>query len=84
MSAVSGPGDGGPGLGLEAVLSERRRLISLAYRLLGSLAEAEDAVQETYGRWYGLTRLLIQAIRVRDHQQAMSVSPPTPGPEAAP
>jgi RNA polymerase sigma factor (sigma-70 family) len=37
-------------------MSERRQLISLAYRLLGSLAEAEDAVQETYARWYALTR----------------------------
>lgn len=28
------------------VMSERRQLTNLAYRLLGSLAEAEDAVQE--------------------------------------
>ncbi|HLK75676.1 MAG TPA: sigma factor [Streptosporangiaceae bacterium] len=42
--------------GLDAVMSERRQLINLAYRLLGSLAEAEDAVQETYARWYALTR----------------------------
>src|ERR1700761_2615995 len=35
-------------------MSERRQLINLAYRLLGSLAEAEDAVQEAYARWYGL------------------------------
>jgi RNA polymerase sigma factor (sigma-70 family) len=47
---------GPPDPGLDAIMSERRQLINLAYRLLGSLAEAEDAVQETYARWYALTR----------------------------
>ncbi|WP_205624291.1 sigma-70 family RNA polymerase sigma factor, partial [Amycolatopsis vancoresmycina] len=34
---------------------ERQQLIGLAYRLLGSVSDAEDVVQEAYGRWYALT-----------------------------
>jgi len=37
------------------VIGERRRLVSLAYRMTGTLADAEDVVQETYIRWYRLT-----------------------------
>ncbi|MFD9366231.1 RNA polymerase sigma factor SigJ [Streptomyces sp. NPDC060020] len=47
---------------LSAVVGERRQLINLAYRLLGSLAEAEDAVQETYTRWYAMSRQQQEAI----------------------
>ena len=62
MSTHSGPGDDGPDPGLSAIIGERRQLINLTYRLLGSLAEAEDVVQETYARWYTMSRQQQQAI----------------------
>jgi RNA polymerase sigma factor (sigma-70 family) len=51
----AGEGNGQVDPGLKAIMSERRQLINLAYRLLGSLAEAEDVVQETYARWYAMS-----------------------------
>ncbi|MFD7091163.1 RNA polymerase sigma factor SigJ [Streptomyces sp. NPDC059896] len=47
---------GTAGTDTDEIAGERRQLINVAYRLLGSLAEAEDAVQEAYARWYALPR----------------------------
>lgn len=38
---------------VERFEANRSRLVSLAYRLLGSAADAEDAVQDTFLRWHG-------------------------------
>lgn len=46
------------------MLDERRHLMSLAFRMLGTVAEAEDAVQETYLRWYRLSDAERDAIEV--------------------
>ncbi|MFF3443389.1 RNA polymerase sigma factor SigJ [Streptosporangium sp. NPDC002721] len=65
MTTPSEPSEAGDGRldpGLSAIVSERRQLINLAYRLLGSLADAEDVVQETHTRWYAMSRQRREAV----------------------
>ena len=54
MTTGSAAGDDQADPAVRVITGERRQLVSLAYRLLGSLADAEDAVQEACARWYGL------------------------------
>jgi RNA polymerase sigma-70 factor, ECF subfamily len=49
-----------------ALIGERRHLSSLAFRMLGTVTEAEDAAQETYVRWYRM-----------DQAERTVASPPT-------
>jgi RNA polymerase sigma factor (sigma-70 family) len=60
VTSCQPPGDAAPGPG--TVASERRQLTSVAYRLLGSMTEAEDVVQETFARWYALSPAQQQSV----------------------
>ncbi len=45
---------------IDAFEAERPRLLGLAYRLLGSLADAEDVVQEVWLRWAAVDQQSIE------------------------
>ena len=53
------PCQGGP-VRADQFERHRRYLTGLAYRMLGSLAEAEDAVQEAYIRWHRTEKASIE------------------------
>jgi len=46
--------------GLSAFIAVRSRLFGIAYRMLGSAAEAEDVVQDVWMRWQSTNRNAIQ------------------------
>ena len=76
--------------------TERPRLLGLAYRMLGTIADAEDVVQEAWLRWQSAdpasvdrpeawlttvtTRLALDAIRSRSRRRESYVGPWLPEP----
>ena len=48
-----------PDDGLSVFISMRRRLFGIAYRMLGSAAEAEDIVQDAWMRWQTTDRSVV-------------------------
>ena len=80
----------------DAFEAQRPRLQRLAYRMLGSLAEAEDAVQDAWPRWAGaerdeivdpaawlvrvVTRLCLDRLRVARARRETYVGPWLPEP----
>lgn len=55
--------EGEPDHSLRSMVEERRTLLNLAFRMLGSSYDAEDVVQETYTRWYALPEAEQREIR---------------------
>jgi RNA polymerase sigma-70 factor, ECF subfamily len=63
MIAMSESGMNGQMLSAEVFEAQRPRLVSVAYRMLGSVAEAEDVVQEAWLRWDRTERSEIVDVR---------------------
>ena len=60
MHSMSSPEMNGCDDGLAAFVTARRRLFGIAYRMLGSAAEAEDVVQDAWLRWQTTDRSVVE------------------------
>src|ERR1700712_713105 len=52
-----------PGVATETFVAHRNLLFTVAYEMLGSAADAEDVLQETWLRW-----VKVELEQVRDHR----------------
>jgi RNA polymerase sigma-70 factor (ECF subfamily) len=84
----------------DAFEAERGRLVGLAYRMLGSMADAEDVVQDAWLRWRRtdpasiersaawlttvVSRLALDRLRSAQHQREVYVGPWLPEPVLGP
>jgi hypothetical protein len=59
MTTPTGPAGGGPDPGLSAIMNERQQLINLAYRMLGSLAEAVNGQPGLVAQLDGVTVVVV-------------------------
>ncbi|MDB6108055.1 MAG: polymerase sigma factor SigJ, partial [Gammaproteobacteria bacterium] len=58
----------------------RPKLMRVAYRMLGSVADAEDIVQETFIRWMRADRLCLDQLNSARRQRETYVGPWLPDP----
>lgn len=58
MTPTADPGTGAGAL--DAFQRERGRLFGIAYRMLGSVREAEDVLQDAYVRWHGVDHAAVE------------------------
>jgi RNA polymerase sigma-70 factor (TIGR02957 family) len=62
MQSMCSPEIGALDDGLSAFVSVRPRLFGIAYRMLGSAAEAQDVVQDVWLRWQTTNRSVVQNV----------------------
>ena len=95
-TAPGGRGDAGSARATEAFVAHRNLLFTVAYEMLGSAADAEDVLQETWLRWVGVdldtvrderaylvrivTRQALTQLRTLDRRKESYVGPWLPEP----
>lgn len=74
MTNAAPPPEGSPDEGGAAFDALRSRLIRIAYRMLGSVADAEDVVQDAWLRWQGVDRATVREPEAYLHRTVTRLS----------